>query len=856
MAFENHTFNGAVYSIPRAIGDLQWSGTYKVDGLLCALADHALTYTANQYGVVLSGSGNQLSVLAPDSSTTKVLVSGGLSANPSWGIAYSSTNVVSTLMSRDANGVTEIGEIDMKYVGASFPIIEFFDSAGNERADISYNDSSPEDLQISTYGNLFLDATDTVHLETGTGVIIAPQIDPNIVAALGALDIRQDSVTQDFAGDIFLTRYTATNTDARHAIQVLQVANGSYGALTAMGSGALLGEIDFKGYGTTDFKGGTAITAKTTQIFTDTHAGSQLLFYTTPNNSVTGALALTLDQDQSATFANTVTATTFVGAFSGTVTNATNVATTNDTTTNATFYPTFVSASSGNNPITVSSTKMTFNPSTGALISAKFGDSSSLFFINSDTATNSNLAVVFSDSAVTNGHLKGNGNFVYNPNTDSLYVGHVSVDANGGPGNAVVFPLEVQSAASAFGLSNYGSTATANPQQFFRYARGNIATPTASQSGDTLGQINFQGYGTSFATGAKIDTQTTELWTATAHGTKLRFLTTANGSASGGTLALTLDQDQSATFANTVNATTFVGAFSGTATTATNTTITDDTTTNATMYPTWVTVSSGDRPQKVSSTKLTFNPSTGTLTATAFSGNHTGSIAGTTVSGTTGTTNLVFSASPTLTGTLTAADGNFSGTLTATTQMVVGASAAETTTSNAQLQVLGTSGTMKISRFTAGTGSPQIRLYKSRGASIGTLTAVNSGDGVGNIVFGGVGSDAAGYSNAADILVTADATPGSGIVQGKFVIRTATSAGTLTQGLVIDSAQNVCIGPNSAVATSATDGFFYIPTCAGTPSGTPTSKTGCVPMIYDTTNNKFYIYNGAWKGGTNPGTFS
>jgi hypothetical protein len=61
---------------------------------------------------------------------------------------------------------------------------------------------------------------------------------------------------------------------------------------------------------------------------------------------------------------------------------------------------------------------------------------------------------------------------------------------------------------------------------------------------------------------------------------------------------------------------------------------------------------------------------------------------------------------------------------------------------------------------------------------------------------------------------------------------------------------------SAALATTATDGFVYIPTCAGPPTGTPTARTGCVAMIYDTTNNKFYIYNGAWKGGTNPGVFT
>ena len=74
----------------------------------------------------------------------------------------------------------------------------------------------------------------------------------------------------------------------------------------------------------------------------------------------------------------------------------------------------------------------------------------------------------------------------------------------------------------------------------------------------------------------------------------------------------------------TVNATTLIGALTGnasTATTATNATnvgITDDTTTNATMYPTWVTATTGDLPAKTSSTKMYFNPSTGVLTAVGY----------------------------------------------------------------------------------------------------------------------------------------------------------------------------------------------------------------------------------------------
>jgi hypothetical protein len=49
---------------------------------------------------------------------------------------------------------------------------------------------------------------------------------------------------------------------------------------------------------------------------------------------------------------------------------------------------------------------------------------------------------------------------------------------------------------------------------------------------------------------------------------------------------------------------------------AANTSITNDTTTATDVYPTWVTANTGSLPQKVTSTKLSFVPSTGALTAT------------------------------------------------------------------------------------------------------------------------------------------------------------------------------------------------------------------------------------------------
>lgn len=70
---------------------------------------------------------------------------------------------------------------------------------------------------------------------------------------------------------------------------------------------------------------------------------------------------------------------------------------------------------------------------------------------------------------------------------------------------------------------------------------------------------------------------------------------------------------------------------------------------------------------------------------------------------------------------------------------------------------------------------------------------------------------------------------------------TSTSASQLNGSLVIGTA---------ALATTATDGFVYLPSCAGAPTGVPTSRTGTVATVYDTSNNKLYVYNGAWKSVT------
>jgi len=67
--------------------------------------------------------------------------------------------------------------------------------------------------------------------------------------------------------------------------------------------------------------------------------------------------------------------------------------------------------------------------------------------------------------------------------------------------------------------------------------------------------------------------------------------------------------------------------------------------------------------------------------------------------------------------------------------------------------------------------------------------------------------------------------------------------------LVVDPFGNIFCACASAVG--ATDQFLYIGISAGAPTGTPAHTTGVyansVPVRYDTTNNRFMVYNSGWK---------
>lgn len=136
--------------------------------------------------------------------------------------------------------------------------------------------------------------------------------------------------------------------------------------------------------------------------------------------------------------------------------------------------------------------------------------------------------------------------------------------------------------------------------------------------------------------------------------------------------------------------------------------------------------------------------------------------------------------------------------------------------------------------LTTGSANVGLGYFSLRGVTTGALNLMigqsgTTGTGVTTGSYNTIiGNDVTGLGNVSNNIVIADG-------QGKQVIRK-------------DANGNQILGEESALATTATNGFTYIPSGAGTPTGTPTSVTGKVPMYYDDTNQILYIYSGgAWN---------
>ena len=278
----------------------------------------------------------------------------------------------------------------------------------------------------------------------------------------------------------------------------------------------------------------------------------------------------------------------------------------------------------------------------------------------------------------------------------------------------------------------------------------------------------------------------------------------------------------------------------GTITNADNIGITNDTTTNATMFLTWVTANTGYLPAKVTSTKLTFNPSTGVLSATAFTGTWTNAAALTK----TDDTNVTLTLGGTPTTALLAAT---SLTLGWTGQLSVARGGTALASITAHNLIIGNgTGTPALLAPSATSGIPLV----SQGAAANPVygTAVVSGGGTGNTTFTAfavicAGTTATGAfqnvsgvgavgqvltSNGAGALPTWQNVTGTGTVNSGTANQLAYYATTGTAVSGLTSANNGILATNGSGVPSITTALPSGVVASGVDQVTATSTTVAV----------------------------
>ena len=230
--------------------------------------------------------------------------------------------------------------------------------------------------------------------------------------------------------------------------------------------------------------------------------------------------------------------------------------------------------------------------------------------VNADISSTAAIADTKLATIATAGKVSNSATTATNDNTASAIV------ARDAGGNFAAGTITANLTGNVTGNAATATTAAS----FSGSLSGDV---TGTQSGTTVGKIN----GTSLAaltTGLLKNTTLTGVPTIATAGTdyiapytsQTANVILASPSGSAGTPSF---RALTAADVPTLNQNT-----TGTATNATNTAITDDAATTTAVFPTFVGGTSGNQAQKVTSTKLSFVPSTGALTATSFAGSGSG----------------------------------------------------------------------------------------------------------------------------------------------------------------------------------------------------------------------------------------
>ena len=287
------------------------------------------------------------------------------------------------------------------------------------------------------------------------------------------------------------------------------------------------------------------------------------------------------DNSTNITGINQVTATTFSGALSGnatsatTATTATNVTVTANDNTDENVFLTFVDGQTGSQGIEADN-NLFYNPNSNILYAGTFSGKATNIDVTANNGTNETVYPVFVDGATGSQGAETDTALSYNPSTDTLTAGAFSGQHSGnGAGLTALDASEL----------NTGVVPAARMSGLYNIESATFTVTANNSTNETVYPVFVDG--ATGSQGAETDT------------------------------ALSYNPST-----DTLTAGTFSGALSGnadTATTATNVTVTDESSDSA-CFPVFTTAATGNQAPKTHASALYYNSTNGTLHATSFSG--------------------------------------------------------------------------------------------------------------------------------------------------------------------------------------------------------------------------------------------
>lgn len=382
---------------------------------------------------------------------------------------------------------------------------------------------------------------------------------------------------------------------------------------------------------------------------TDGNAAETTLFPVFVSSSATGNQLPHIDSTGISYNASTnaLTATTFVGALTGNATSATsatsattatgatniNISSTDGNANDTTLYPVMVGANSTGNQLPHTDTGMVFNATTNTLTLGSSGASNAggLILFGASTANNITIATPSLGGSITLTLPSATGTLLNSNGTLTGVFNGSTVTAS-----SSITPNNTGGANINFGTSGLSASAWTTLGISIRQ-QARTYTDSSSTGTVAVSAINGFGIPTLGSTNAITVTDAASLYIAdgptagtnTTITNKWALLTAGNIKAAGATIGGTTLPTATGTTGQ-VLALSSAGVAAWTTSSGSAPSITDDTASATTHYLIIDDATSGALGPKTSSTKLTFVPSTGVLTATGFSGPHNGTVGATT----------------------------------------------------------------------------------------------------------------------------------------------------------------------------------------------------------------------------------